>query len=183
MVACATGFAVIFTQLDDRAPVLALAEPVTVGQLLTPADLREVRVAADADVAVVPSSQAASVAGSTMALSVPAGTLLSPAMLGAAAQPEPGEAVVAVALAPGQFPPEVFPGAHVTVVPAPTDPGGDPAAAAVGPASGWDATVVGVHPTTTDATTVISLQVHDDDAGEVAAAGPVSVVMTSTGGE
>lgn len=173
VVACATGFAVVTSQLDDRVPVLALTEPVTVGQLLQPSDLREVMVAADPGLGMVPSSEAGSAVGAAMSVSVPAGTLLTSSMLGDPATPAPGEAIVAVAVAPGQFPPEASPGAHVVVVP--TDPDGDDPAR-------WKAVVVGVHPTTTDNSTVVSLQVYEDEAGRLASAGAVSVVMTSAGG-
>lgn len=180
VIACATGFAVVSTQLDDRVTVLALVEPVTVGQVLGPSHLREVDVAVDADVAVIPSSQAARVVGTPMAVSLPAGTVLSPAMLGDAGLPEPGRAVVAVALAPGAFPPEASPGSAVMVVPAASETDGTTSGDL---ARGWAAVVVGVHPTATEATTVMSLQVAGADARRIAAAGPVSVVMTPAGGD
>lgn len=186
VVACATGFAVVSTQLDDRVPVLALAEPVTVGEVLTPEHLREVSFAADSGVEAIPSSQARSVVGSSVAVSLPAGTLLSPTMLGTSAVPGSSEAIVAVALPPGAFPPETSSGAHVVVVPAPTDPAGTANSRqgdADDAASGWIAVVVGVHPTTTEGTTVVSLQVEKKDATAIAAAGAVSVVITSSGSE
>ncbi|WP_205629714.1 hypothetical protein [Jiangella muralis] len=178
VIACATGFAIVSTQLDDRVAVLALIEPVTVGQVLEPSHLREVDVAVAPDVDVIPSSHAASVVGTPVAVSLPAGTVLSPAMLGDASLPEPDSAVVAVALAPGAFPPEASQGSAVVVVPAApaTETTSDPA-------RGWAAVVVGVHPTETEATTVISLQVAEADARRIAAAGPVSVVMTPAGGD
>lgn len=181
VIACATGFAVLVSQLDERTQVLALARPVTIGQVLTPADLQEVSIAAEPQVATVPSSQAGGVVGSTMAVSLPAGSLLTPATLGDALVPGTSEAFVALALAPGQFPPEVSPGARVLLVVVSDSPADGTAPAERPP--GWVATVIGVHQTATDATTVMSVQLGEDDAHELAAAaGQVSVVMVSTGG-
>lgn len=180
ILACATGFVVVTTQLDDRVPVLSLAESVTVGQVLEPSDLREVMVAADAGLDMVSSSEASDVVGTAMSVSVPAGTLLSPGMLGGAVVPAPGEAIVAVAVAPGQVPPEASSGARVVVVSTAGEPDRGEDREARG---GWNAIVVGVHPTTTDSATVISLQVDEDDARALAAAGAVSVVMTAAGGQ
>ncbi|WP_129665721.1 hypothetical protein [Phytoactinopolyspora endophytica] len=179
VVGCVTAFVVMSTRMDERAPVLALAEPVTVGDVLTPADLREVNVAVDAGVAVVDASRARSVVGTRMAISAPAGTLLTSGMLGDTVLPGSGEAIVAVALAPGAFPPETTPGAHVHVVPS-AAPGEN--STVEEPESSWSAVVVGVHPTTVEATTVVSLQVDEQAAAQIAAVASVRIVVISGGG-
>lgn len=177
---CAIGFVVVSTRLTDQVPVLALARPVTVGQALTPADLREVMVAADPEVAIIPSFQAGSVVGSTAAATLPAGTLLHPGVLGQGLQPGSGEAMMGLALAPGQFPPELAVGARVLVLPA-ADPAEELELDEAAP--GWRATVAGVHPTTTDAITVVSIQLDEDDAAQVGTAGLVTLIMVPAGGD
>src|SRR4051794_3965557 len=53
VVVCAAGFVFVSLNSGQRRPVLALARPVQVGQVLTAPDLRQVSVAVDAGVAVV----------------------------------------------------------------------------------------------------------------------------------
>ena len=94
VVACAVGFAVVAGSTDHRASVLALARPVTVGQRLTSADVRAVRVSAEPGVATLPASQLQSVLGQTVAVSLPTGALLTSGELGPVDLPT-GQAVVA----------------------------------------------------------------------------------------
>jgi hypothetical protein len=172
VVACGAIFMVLQSHADDRRPVLALAHTVSPGHVLSAQDLREVAVAVDPSVPVVATNQAASVVGKTMATTVPAGSLLTLGAVGAAPVPAPGHAIAALALKPGRWPPEIGPGSHVEVV-------------AAGHASGgWPAVVTDVTSPPNEQTTVISVDVADTAAREIAAlpSGQMSVVMQSAGG-
>ncbi|MFD2415378.1 SAF domain-containing protein [Amycolatopsis pigmentata] len=185
VLACASGFVVISAEFGNRLPVLALTRPVTVGQMLTAQDLRQVNVAVDPDVSVVDVAQAGSLIGKRMSTSLPVGALLSAADVGGIAVPAEGQAVAALALKAGQFPPEISPGTHVSLVLVPNRTG----AAFVDPPSldasmAWSAVVVGVVSPPNEQTTVVSLQLAEDTARLVAAvpAGQLALVMLSSGG-
>src|SRR5262245_26435915 len=64
---CTTGAVVWSLNIGERRPALALARPVTLGQAITPADLREVSVALDGDVDAIPAGEARTVIGQTAA--------------------------------------------------------------------------------------------------------------------
>lgn len=185
VIACAGGFALVSLNLGQRQPVLALARPVTVGHVLTPADLQQVSIAADAGVSVMAASRASEAVGATMAVSLPAGSLLTRGVLGAAAVPQAGQAIAAFALKAGQFPPEVAAGAHVLVVLVPATAGAAGSPGAPGAGSVWPATVTGVAANPNLAVTVVSVQLSESDARQVAAvpSGSLSVVMVSGGGQ
>lgn len=178
---CAVGGVVTATQLGHREAVLELARPVSVGQLLSAADVREVSISTDTGLAVIPANKKSQAVGSPLAYSLPAGALLTKDLLGPARVPPPGQAVAAVGLTAGHFPPDLQPGNRVTVVVAPTGDAatGTPAVTA----SQWAATVTGVHADATNQTTVVSLQLADGDARQLAAApaGQVSVVIVPGG--
>jgi hypothetical protein len=95
--------------------------------------------------------------------------------------------VAAVGLKPGQFPPDLQSGNLVTVVVAPAADAGTSASssgtASSGPSS-WEAVVLGVRTNSTDQTTVVSLQLAEADARQLAAApaGQISVVVVHGGG-
>ena len=191
VLACVVAFLVVSLTTGDRRPVLALARSVTVGQVLSVQDLRQVEVAVDAGVGVVPADQAAAVVGRSMATSLPAGALLPPDAVGAAAMvPAAGQAIVALALKSGQLPVEVAAGARVSVVLVPTQP--STGGAADGPGEGgapgrsraWPAVVTSVSVPPNEQVTVVSVQLAEAAAGEVAAVpvGQLSVVMLAGGG-
>src|SRR5262249_32225137 len=98
---------VVSLNSGNREPVLALAQSVSVGQVLTAQDLKQVNVAVDPGVSVVDASQAASVVGKTMSTSLSAGALLTPDAVGTSGFPTAGQALAALSLKSGQFPPEV----------------------------------------------------------------------------
>ena len=189
MVVCALGFALVAGSVDHRRTVLALTRPVTVGQRLTSADVASVRVSAGSGVATIPASALNDVVGQTVAVSLPAGALLSRAELGAVSLPA-GQAVVALAVAPGQAPPDLAPGEHVTLVRVP--PSGAAAAAAPGsdsgssgsasPAPSWSGVVTGVEAVAdAQGNEVVSVQLPAAQAQQVAAlpTGQVDLVLVS----
>lgn len=183
VLACAGGFVLTSSTFDGRRAVLALARDVSVGQVLTAQDLRQVDVAVDAGVAMVGAHEASTVVGRPMATSLSTGSLLTPNSIGAAAVPPRGQAIAALALKPGQFPPEVAAGARVSLVFAPGTTG-----AAVSPpsdgGSAWPAVVAGVTNPPNEQTTVVSVQLTEAAARQVAAvaAGQLSVVLLPAGG-
>lgn len=181
---CIAGFVWWSLSVGGRSAVLVLARPVAVGQVLTVQDLRQVSIATDPGVSVVPAAQAAAVVGRTVATSLPAGSLLNPRMVGRA-WVAPGQAIAALGLKAGQFPPELAPGARVVVVSA---PGAETGATGIAPGpdvSGqWPGTVISVAAPADGQTTVVSVQLGQDAARQVAAIPPggLSVVMLPGGG-
>lgn len=107
---------VVIDQVDQRQPVLAVARPVAVGQPITELDLTTVLVGAEPEVAVLPADEAASVVGRPAAIPLTPGMLLVPGAVGPPAGLASGEALVAVALEAGRYPPELAAGATVQVV-------------------------------------------------------------------
>jgi hypothetical protein len=184
VVACTAAAVVVSTQLGDRGSVLMLARSVSVGQLLSSQDLRHVSIPADVGVDVVPAAESSTVLGRPVAYSMPAGTLLTRVVMGAPAIPAVGQAVAAVGLGAGQFPPTLSPGARVAVlVSAAEAPLSSGSAAA--PVAQWVATVVDVGASATDQqTTVVMLLLPDDDARALAVVpdGQVNLVAVSGGG-
>ena len=187
VLACAIAFLLITVQSGGRRAVLALARPVTVGQVLTVADLRPVDVGVDdGAVGVVAADAAASVVGRPVATSLPAGALLSPALVGAPLLPGPGQAVVAVAVKPGQVPAEVAAGAAVLVVaqPAASPLPGSGTVGSADAAPGWAAVVTSVSSPADGQVTVASLRMSEESAREVAAVAPgqLSIVLVAGSG-
>ncbi|MEU0470942.1 hypothetical protein ABZ215_43750, partial [Amycolatopsis sp. NPDC006131] len=93
------------------------------------------------------------------------------------------QAIAALALKPGQFPPEIAGGARVAVVFVP----GQAGTATSPPADGgtvWPAVVTSVASAPNDQTTVVSVQLAEASARQVAAvpAGQLSLVMLAAGG-
>lgn len=189
VLACAGAFVVVSLNSGNRQQVLALARPVSVGQVLTAQDLQQVSVAVDPGVSVVDASQAAGVVGKTMSTSLPAGALLTLEAVSGAGIPAEGEAIAALSLKAGQFPPEVSPGAHVSVVFVPGQAGATVSSPPTsdslsGSGTVWPAVVTSVTTPPNEQTTVVSVQLPEDAAREVAAvpAGQLSIVMLSGGG-
>lgn len=181
---CAGAFLWISLATDDHRPVLALAREVTVGHVVTAQDLRSVRVEVDPGVLVVDARQAAGVVGKTMSVSLPAGALLTPDAVDAPAIPVAGQAIVSLALKAGQFPAEVGPGARVAVV---FVSGGTSGAVprASAPESGtWRGVVTSVAMPPDEQVTVVSVQLTEAAASQVAAvpAGQLSLVLVAGGG-
>ncbi|HWO67483.1 MAG TPA: hypothetical protein VNO31_46365 [Umezawaea sp.] len=183
VLACVAGFVLISLNSGDRQAVLALARGVPLGHVLTTQDLRQVNVAVDPGVAVIGAEQAATVVGRPMATSLSAGALLTPDAVAGPALPTSGQAIAALALKPGQFPAEVGPGARISVVFLAGQAGttSNPPAEA---GTVWPAVVTSVTAAANDQTTVVSVQLAESAARQVAAvpAGQLSIVMLSAGG-
>jgi hypothetical protein len=182
IVVCAGGGVFTATQLAHRESVLVLARPVAVGQILSAQDLKQVSIAADSGMDVMPVSTASAVVGQPVAYSLPAGSLVTRSVLGSPHVPPPGEAIAAVGLKAGQFPPDLSPGTTVAVLTTPMQ--SVASGAASGQTSSWTAVVTGISPGRNDQTTVVSLQLSEPDARALASApaGQLSLVAIAGGG-
>jgi hypothetical protein len=133
----------------------------------------------DPGIDVVPAEQAGEVVGRPVSFSLPAGTVLSRAALGTPRTPPSGQGVVAVAAAPGHFPPHLTAGTTVSIV-RNADGGGSGESVAGGP---WSAVVTGIASAAGEQVTVISLQLPAGEARQVAAvpSGRLSIVTEASG--
>ena len=96
--------AVLVSNMAQRTPVLAVADDVARGQVLTRADVRVASVAVDAQVPTMPPEQVDQVVGRTVAASLPAGSLLSPQVLSRSDLVGDDADVVGLLLEAGQYP-------------------------------------------------------------------------------
>ena len=181
---CALAFALAWLRAGDRAPVLAISRTVAAGQLITADDLTVVRVSAQGQVTLVPASQEAAVAGHTATATLPAGSLLSPADIGAA-PPGAGQALVGVAVKAGQFPPDLAAGDTVDVLATPAGPATGDSAAGSGLPAGRAVVVLVSQQQDTPGTAVVELRVPQDALPQVAAAaaaGQIDLATVAPGG-
>ena len=169
-----------------RQPVLALAQPVAAGQVITAADLETVRVSAAGPVSLVPASRQAEVAGSTAAVSMPAGSLLAGSDIGTP-PPVKGQVRLGVALKPGAVParPGRRAGRRRARHPGVRGPSGSSSgsgsAAAALPVG--EAVVLSVSPASAasgSGDTVVELQVPADAMPQVAAANAAGQIALAT---
>jgi len=184
-VVLAVAFMWIQLRGEHRVAVLAVARPIAAGQPLAMADLRVTTLLAAPGVALVTAAQTGSVLGRPAAVPLLPGTLLSPRHLGPATWPPPGQAVVAVPVKPGRLPAGTGPGARVRVLA--LGPAADSAAGTAGTGAlggpGVPATVVEVTPDADSAGTVlVSVQLDDTAAAQVAIAGEAALVLLGPAG-
>lgn len=183
VVGCAIGGIVVGQQLGHRESVLVLARSVATGQVLSAQDLREASVSVEAGITVISVGDEPMVLGRQVAFALPAGAVLTRELIGTPQVPPPGQAVAAVGLKAGQFPPALAPGTRVAVLVA----AGSTATAggfASMSASSWTATVTDVQRQPTDQITVVSVQLSERDACQLASTptGQISVVALNGGG-
>ncbi|MHB1875001.1 MAG: SAF domain-containing protein [Streptosporangiaceae bacterium] len=185
VVACALVFAEGWLAAGHRQPVLALAQPVAAGQVITAADLETVRVSAAGPVSLVPASRQAEVVGSTAAASLPAGTLLAGSDIGTP-PPVKGQVRLGIALKPGAYPPDLAAGQDVDVLATPaaaasgssSGSGGAPAALPVGQAVVLSVSLAAASSGSGD--TVVEIQVPVDAMPQVAAANAAEQIALAT---
>ncbi|WP_051970808.1 hypothetical protein [Kitasatospora azatica] len=177
MAVCALLFGVMAIATGHRSHVLALARPVTAGQVLTAADVKPVLVSAEGGTAVIAAGRQDLVVGQKVNATLPAGLLLSQDLLGQGPTPA-GSAVVTLALKEGRYPPTLGPGDRVAVYEA------RPAAAA----GGTGASPVAAEPVTamtldvrpgggSTGGAVVMLRVAADQAGRLVADQEPAVVL------
>ncbi|MGH3683069.1 MAG: SAF domain-containing protein [Natronosporangium sp.] len=179
------GFVAWNVSATDTTPVLAVARPVSMGQVLTSADVRVVDVRLAPGVAVVPAGEVGSVVGRPAAVSLSPGGLLAPGQVGPAAVPAAGEVLVAVQV---PLPPAgLAPGSRVRVLVTPTGATGGATGAGGEPVvlASAAATVVELGPVDGNGALVVSLLLRVGDGEPVATAaavGRVVLVVEAAGG-
>jgi len=184
VVVCALVFAEGWLAAGHRQPVLALAQPVAAGQVITAADLETVRVSAAGPVSLVPASRQAEVVGSTAAASLPAGTLLAGSDIGTP-PPVKGQVRLGLALKPGAYPPDLAAGQDVDVLatPAAAASGSSSSGAASAALPVGEAVVLSVSPAAASSgsgDTVVEIQVPADAMPQVAAANAAGQIALAT---
>lgn len=182
---CALVFAEVSLRTGGGQEVLVVARPLSAGQLVSASDLRAVRLSAAGPVASVPAAEEPAVVGQPAAVALAAGSVLTRAELGAGAGVGAGFDVVALALKPGAYPPQLAPGARVQVVPVASSAGS--ASTTPTGSSPVAATVLAVQAAspTSGAPAVLTLEVARAEAAEVAAlaaAGEVALLEEGGGG-
>jgi len=185
VVVCALVFAEGWLQAGNRQPVLALAQPVAAGQVITSADLEVVRVSAAGPVSLVPASRQAEVVGSTAAVALPAGSLLAGSDIGTP-PPARGQVRLGVALKAGQYPPDLAAGQDVDVLATPASGTSGSSSASSGTGAALpvgEAVVLSVSPASSSSATgetVVELQVSQDAMPQVAAANATGQIALAT---
>ncbi|HEX4216933.1 MAG TPA: SAF domain-containing protein [Acidimicrobiales bacterium] len=123
-------FAGLYTNAGHRVPIVAVVQPVHQGQRISVSDLGEVEASISGSVRPIPFSAVGSVVGRDAAVALVPGTILTAGDISNARSIPVGEAIVGVALKPGQLPSSgVVPGEQVMLIqtglpgsPAPTFP-------------------------------------------------------------
>lgn len=168
-----------WTATSTTQSVLAVRSAVERGAVIGQDDVMTVQVSADPALAPVPASQASTVVGQRAATDLAAGTLLTREQVSDKVLPAAGMSIVGVGLPSAQMPGEpLLVGDRVRVVATPGASGevtaGEPVTIA--------ATVVGVRVNDENGQSVVSVQVRQGDAAELAAraaTGNVALVLDS----
>jgi hypothetical protein len=183
---CVLGYAYYASQLGDRVPVLAVAQPVAAGQSITAADLKQVSAANEPSLGLIPVSQASVVIGRTAVVPLVPGTLLTRRLIGDAAFPPPGKVVASLALKPGQYPQGLVAGAHVEAFVSTGTTGGQntsSASASAGSGSRLSAVVLGADLAGDgQGNTVVTLLLDASDATNLAGGSGVVLMQTAPAG-
>jgi hypothetical protein len=178
MAVCVLLFGVLAIVTSHRRQVLALARPVTAGQVLTAADVKSVLVSAESGAATIVAAREGEVVGQRANAFLPAGLLLSDGLLGQGPA-APGTAVVTLALKEGRYPPTLGAGDRVAVYetrPASSSSGPAAPAAAAAPV---EAVVVDVRSASSSSSGAVAmLQVAARQAGQLVAEQEPAVVLT-----
>jgi SAF domain len=164
------AFVTIDLRAHRKTDVLAVTTAIAAGQTLAPADVVAVAVSAEPGVPLIAAADLNQVIGRSAAVPLVRGELLVPRLLGPAAFPASGQAVIAVDVKPGRAPVGLQPGSSVLVLSAPAD-GTAPATPAVAPATP-QASVVSVEDSADGSGDLtVSLLMNRDDAVTVATTG------------
>ncbi len=187
VIGCALAFTDASLHLGSREEVLVVTHPLGVGQVLTPGDLRAVKVSTGSGLAPILVTEESSVVGRSLAVPLVAGSLLTSGEVGSASPVGSGSDVVALALKAGSFPPNLAAGDRVQVVPVTSSSSSSSGTASTTNGSPVAATVLAVEAASPASgnPTVFSLQVSTGDADEVAslaAANQASLVQVGAGG-
>lgn len=168
----------------ERVRLLALAHPVTAGQVLGASDLTEVAVPPGGGVAGIPTDAESSVVGKRVAVSLWAGAPLAWAAL-ADPVPAPGFQVTGLLVKEGRYPAQLAAGDTVVVYdrgsdsPAGQSDGGQGSAATAAPAQGL---VLSVVPASEPGEVVVTVQASPADAARMAQVVEPQLALTSPDG-
>ena len=178
---CLGGLLAAFawTSTSNTQSVLAMRVAVERGAVIGPDDVMTVQVSTDPALRPVPASQASTVVGQRAAADIAAGTLVTLEQVSDEVLPAAGMSIVGVGLPASQMPGEpLLVGDSVRVVATPGQSGEVTAGEQVTIA----ATVVGVRVNNENGQNVVSVQVPEQDAAELAAraaTGNVALVLDS----
>jgi hypothetical protein len=168
-----------WSSTSNTHEVVALRQTVTRGDKITQGDLMTVQVGLDPALRSIPGDRMGSLVGQRAAMDMAAGSLITTENVTETVVPAEGMSVVGVALPPSLMPGEaLLAGDHVRIVATPGqqgDVGQEPPVAIA-------ATVVGLYPNAENGETVVSLEVPQGQAAELAAraaTGKVALVLDS----
>lgn len=168
-----------WSSTSNTHEVVAVRQTVTRGETITQGDLMTVQVGLDPALNTVPGDQLRSLVGQRAAMDMAAGSLITTENVTKTVLPAEGMSIVGVALPPSLMPGEaLLAGDRVRIVATPGqqgDVGPEPPASIA-------ATVVGLYPNAENGQTVVSLEVPQDQAAELAAraaTGKVALVLDS----
>jgi hypothetical protein len=110
-------FAGLYANAGHRIPIVAVVRPVHQGQQISSSDLGVVNASISGSVQTIPYSAVGSVVGKQAAVALVPGSILTPGDISTASRIPAGDAIVGIALKPGQLPSAgVVPGEQVMVV-------------------------------------------------------------------
>ena len=110
-------FASLYTSAGHRVPIVAVVRPVHQGQKISSSDLGEATASISGSVQPIPYSAVGSVVGKQAAVGLVPGSILTTGDIATTSRIPAGDAVVGIALKPGQLPSAgVVPGEQVMVV-------------------------------------------------------------------
>lgn len=151
----------VYGNVGQRHPVIAVAKTVDPGQVITLADLRIVRVSTDPDVQTIGASQRSAIVGQRAAIRLLPGSLLTPDAVTRGRVVAAGSSTVGAVVKSGQYPLGLRAGDAVQVVVTGGAAGDRPV----------DATIVAISSTGGSNGTAISLAVPQEAAVRIAVAG------------
>ena len=177
--------------LTKHTEVLAVAQDVPVGALITGADLTTASVVKDPNLAPIPSSDRSQIVGLVAQVGLVKGELLTRAQVGTGSGFSAGQQLVALPLKQGQFPARgLTPGQKVLIVATPGQGGAGSTGSSTGNGSGRttsasDGTVVdvgGMNAATQ--ITVVDVRVADADGvgvAQLASTGNLALILLPAG--
>ncbi len=168
-----------WSSTSNTHEVIALRQTVTRGETITQGDLMTVQVGLDPALKTIPGDRMRSLVGQRAAMDMAAGSLITTENVTKTVLPAEGMSMVGVALPPSLMPGEaLLAGDRVRIIATPGqqgDVGQEPPASIA-------ATVVGLYPNAENGQTVVSLEVPEGQAAELAAraaTGKVALVLDS----
>lgn len=154
----AVGSVVVFQQIGDRVPAIGIARTVPFGQQVTEQDLRQILLPTGSELALVEWERSDEIVGRYAVTDLLPGQIMIRDAVTADRLPGPGQAIVGVAVEPGQVPvTPLAPRDQVLVVDASESSG-----------SGVDASVLRTGPIDVGSRRTVDLLVSDVDAPRVA---------------